>query len=198
MFTEPGNYSTSLLAKPYFFWGRQHKALGNYRAIGRSVALRLGASFLDIHHLAALRPDAAKARYNQLRPKEAIGVDNRSRDCVHTCLPGPPDAWSYLLLNLIFERVSPLTLPQSGAQENATGDFTDASEGENLFAENSEYHEKALGTHWWFPYVNANNTRVARRHEDCLRCGLSSLRCPRRKLEERMAAGKCRSKGNHG
>ena len=193
--TEPGDYSNSLLAKPYFYWGRQHRALGPYRAIGRDVASRLGASFLDIYHLAELRPDAAKARYNPLQPN---GVDNSTRDCVHMCLPGPPDEWSYLLINLIVERVSPLTLPRSGAPENTRGDFSNAHERKNSFDENSEYAETALGTHWWFPFENANNTRIARQYKECERCGLTKYRCPRRKVEERMAAGKCRSKGKHG
>jgi hypothetical protein len=98
------------------FYAPQYRDFGRYRAVARAMATALGVSFLDIHPSAALRPDAARARYIGRRWKHKLRwLDNGSTvgelanqmpmDCVHVCLPGPPDSWSYQIFNLILERV---------------------------------------------------------------------------------------------
>ena len=65
-----------------------------YNTIARTLAMGLGASFIDVAAPSALRPDGAMGGY---WPKG----DNKQRDCVHYCLPGVVDTWVTLLYNLI-------------------------------------------------------------------------------------------------
>jgi hypothetical protein len=167
------------------FFAPQYRDFGRYRAVARSMATALSISFLDIHPSAALRPDAARARYIGRRwtynlHRLANGSTVRERggqrpmDCVHMCLPGPPDSWSYLIFNLILERVpSPLTSPATGRSASpsptaaATGHFVqrELRRGEFLprLPSSLLYDVPSDSSEWWWPYKHAPVARAVRR-----------------------------------
>lgn len=83
------------------------------------LALSIGSSYIDIGPISALRPDGAMARFTKKARSHALiherAVTTRSlrsqagtidEDCLHSCLPGPVDTWSRLLLSLIQQRFS--------------------------------------------------------------------------------------------
>jgi hypothetical protein len=88
---------------PQYFAG-QWRGFGAYRNISRAIARKAGAAYLDFFPLSALRPDAAVAKHAPL-PKLRDAVLHGMMDCLHMCLPGPPDEWSHLLSGLILERI---------------------------------------------------------------------------------------------
>lgn len=62
-------------------------------AIARALAQDAGAWFVDLTGPSLQRPDAAKG-YNESKRTTA-------EDCVHYCLPGPPDEWARMLVQLL-------------------------------------------------------------------------------------------------
>ncbi|CAI5482746.1 unnamed protein product [Closterium sp. Yama58-4] len=74
-----------------FGWGqfkRQNELL-------RGVVEEMGAVFMDIEPMTALRPDGHRGR-----------ITEQKTDCLHYCSPGPEDAWSEFLYNII-QRIVP-------------------------------------------------------------------------------------------
>ncbi|CAI7776094.1 unnamed protein product [Closterium sp. NIES-53] len=74
-----------------FSWGnfkRQNELL-------RGVVEEMGAVFMDIEPMTALRPDGHRGR-----------IMEQKTDCLHYCSPGPEDAWSEFLYNII-QRIVP-------------------------------------------------------------------------------------------
>ncbi|CAI5470069.1 unnamed protein product [Closterium sp. Yama58-4] len=74
-----------------FGWGnfkRQNELL-------RGVVEEMGAVFMDIEPMTALRPDGHRGR-----------ITEQKTDCLHYCSPGPEDAWSEYLYNII-QRIVP-------------------------------------------------------------------------------------------
>jgi len=59
--------------------------------IARSLCERHGVPFLEVHHATKQRPGGHKAG--------CPSCNARGKDCVHYCLPGPPDEWTRLLLS---------------------------------------------------------------------------------------------------
>ena len=88
------------------YFAVQWKGFGTYRNVSRAIARKAGVAYLDFFPLSALRPDAAVAKHAPF-PK----LPNSSKvlfgimDCLHMCLPGPPDDWSHLLFGIILERI---------------------------------------------------------------------------------------------
>jgi len=66
---------------PEYHWDR----LAGLNAIAECLSNRYGVSFVDVYYLSSFRPDAAV----------------KMGDCVHSCLPGPVDEWSRLILSLL-------------------------------------------------------------------------------------------------
>jgi len=65
-------------------------------AAARWLALRHGATFLDVSTFTQTRPDAAVGSYGRGSAKVV--------DCVHSCQPGPLDTWVRLLVHALRER----------------------------------------------------------------------------------------------
>ena len=155
------------------FFAAQYRDFGRYRSVARTTATALGVSFLDIHPSAALRPDAARARYTGRRWKKDIvrklangsTVTERGgeypMDCVHMCLPGPPDAWSYQIFNLILERV-PLPLTGRASPTAATGHLVQREVRRGEFLPRSPgiplYDVPSASSEWWWPYKRVRPT----------------------------------------
>ena len=75
-----------------------------------------GATYLDIALPSTQRPDGAMARFWPKKCKSK--VEWCKEDCVHYCLPGPVDAWSMLLYNLLLHKPLP-PAPAEGARPAA-------------------------------------------------------------------------------
>ena len=65
-------------------------------------------TFLDVYDVSATRPDDTIGAH--FVPPKLEQDDPKQHDCVHWCLPGPPDTFSRLLFNLL-----PLVLPTADA-----------------------------------------------------------------------------------
>ena len=135
-----------------------------HRETARRVAAKTGVAFLDMFPLAGKRPDATIGRH-YLPPLRKIG--NRTvewggvvaeGDCVHFCLPGPPDTWSRLLFNHVLDELdwrSP-SPSQSRMQSEAWLEYPSSyimGAREHLNA--AEKLQEKLQTPWWWPYRTA-------------------------------------------
>ena len=89
-----------------------------YNLVASWAAAATGVSFLDVAAPSARRPDAV------MGPFWPAG-SSRQRDCVHSCMPGPVDAWSMLLANLLesprLVRALSELPPNAPAQQRAHG-----------------------------------------------------------------------------
>ena len=82
----------------------QWNGWSTYRSVARQLAEAVGATFFDTYPLAALRPDAAIGRFmDKVAEGQQKSISDAFRDCVHFCLPGPPDEWSRILAGLLVE-----------------------------------------------------------------------------------------------
>ena len=84
--------------------------------ISASVGEQAGVSYLDVFSLSAMRPDAALgAAYFDAR----FPNNSRRVDCVHYCLPGPPDTWNRLLFSLLHASAEEWFGPAQGRRKGA-------------------------------------------------------------------------------
>lgn len=67
--------------------------------VARAIATAAGASFLDISTLAGTRPDLHLGAWRRWDSRRQLRDDER--DCVHYCLPGPPDTFGRLVYNVL-------------------------------------------------------------------------------------------------
>ena len=70
----------------------------------RSVASEVGASHLDLTPLAATRPDRHMGAYKNFWHRAPVPLP--LRDCLHYCLPGPPDAFARTLVGQLVALVA--------------------------------------------------------------------------------------------
>ena len=83
----------SAYARSSTLYGGSWRLNHQLNAIARALAQDAGAWFVDLAGPSLQRPDAAKG-LNESKKTTA-------EDCVHYCLPGPPDDWSRMLIQLL-------------------------------------------------------------------------------------------------
>ncbi|GJP53752.1 hypothetical protein CLOM_g12896 [Closterium sp. NIES-68] len=71
-------------------WGE----ISHQNRIAERLAHSIGAAFLDVDEMTALRPDSHMGRK---------GNSPDAVDCLHYCIPGPQDGWSDMLLNMLLD-----------------------------------------------------------------------------------------------
>lgn len=92
-FSEPQQLAESLVANASWSrWSSQWQQVRTFSQLTGWIAMHWGVGFLDIGPLSLQRPDATMAHGAK------IGT-TAVEDCVHYCMPGPPDTWVQLLYN---------------------------------------------------------------------------------------------------
>lgn len=76
-------------------WARWRRLLPKARGIANAT----GASFLDLSTVSATRPDMHLAAWRRWDYRRALPANEL--DCVHYCLPGPPDSFAMLAFNVL-------------------------------------------------------------------------------------------------
>lgn len=101
-------------------WARSWRGLRQLQLIGGWIATFHAVSYLDVFPLSAMRPDAAMGA-RELPAERAARAARPGRplnpDCVHYCLPGPPDTWNRLLLGLLLADGRALRAPRHAAED---------------------------------------------------------------------------------
>ncbi|XP_020099119.1 protein trichome birefringence-like 26 [Ananas comosus] len=67
------------------------------KAVAVGMRNRTRIRLLDIYHLSLLRPDGHPGPYRRFHPDLSKKTQN---DCLHWCLPGPVDAWNYIVMKM--------------------------------------------------------------------------------------------------
>lgn len=150
-------------AKRHTFWPQGNRVQGNrvyprsdtrfakqwtgwqdHREVARRLAASSGVAYLDIYPLAGKRPDAAVGRRHS--PEKA----QFENDCVHFCLPGPPDTWNRLLFNHILDKLEWPSLSSSSAtplEKLGYPSSINMAKAAHLKSVNA-----TVQSPWWWPY----------------------------------------------
>ena len=164
---------------------RQYLGFGEHSKSMRALAELHNASFCDVYAISALRPDAAKARFlpewSYMRTTFKNGTRGMhwhrwgpdTRDCLHTCQPGPVDTWSIFIFNLIREHAGfPQGRPTHTGRFNLSLTYKDLGKrgrGRNrdfTGVSNLPTNEPQLSSMWWWPRMNNNTWKVIRANEE--------------------------------
>jgi hypothetical protein len=92
-----GGWSVGRSSKNSIFAGQWSRWRTHVLPTTRAIATAAGVSYLDISSIAATRPDMHLGTWRRWDDRRPLAEDRR--DCVHYCLPGPPDTFARLLFN---------------------------------------------------------------------------------------------------
>ncbi|KAL1527322.1 hypothetical protein AB1Y20_015993 [Prymnesium parvum] len=148
------------------------------------MALSVGAAYVEIGALSALRPDGAMARFTNKacggggggaprrlrlsrRRRGGAQAGSAEEDCLHSCLPGPVDTWTRLLLNLITQRRAAM---REGSALTGRRFFQASEEAWHTERHASSRPESCqprglrcergfVAKSWWWPFRNCSSKR---------------------------------------
>ncbi|EOD08791.1 hypothetical protein EMIHUDRAFT_241085 [Emiliania huxleyi CCMP1516] len=152
-------------------YGNSWRRITRLNWVASTLARAAGASYLAVDELSARRPDAAMAQAAAAAEPTSEAA-KRVPDCLHYCQPGPTDAWSNLLLNLLASwQRGGLRLPAAAGDGffGVEADKWVSMRGAGLHLERSSQRsaDKApsLTKEWWWPFGNCSRTREKRATE---------------------------------